>query len=472
MRTRPPPFAWPLLLALGIVLAALPVGASAQGVLTPQLLMPGRPLDPAEQALIEELARKAGEVAGAPGQQQAAGAMLERAQAAAARAAGDAPGTASQTAGTTPGPTPGPTALRDALARAQAASAAVTGATAPGGVPGTPPAAKTSVAAPANRPLILFVSWSMGEGALVEALRAAVADGHTRIVLRGVLPGERIGDAVRRVAPLVRDHVPGASIDFDPPAFRRAGVVSVPTIFDPVSASQWRGSAALDAFRSRLAETGEKFSDQVGPETVIAEPDLEEVMQAQAARLDFTGMRDRAYQAFWTNVALVTLPTVETSRERVVDPTMVLPIPLKDAQGVVIVPAGSRINALEARPWSHRLIVFDATDPRQMAWAVRQAGTALPTKGRPPAQGGLPAIFLTTSVERDAGWDGWQRLVSTLGAPLYVLAQPLADRLDVRAVPSVIVQDGPVLRVREIGRDEVRSLVDAPSAGIANAPAN
>jgi conjugal transfer pilus assembly protein TraW len=440
-------------LCLGIGLATLPVTASAQDILTP-----GRPLDPATQALIEELARKAGEMSGALAPQDAAGPMLERAQAA-ARAAGEARGGNAGTANAT--------TLPEALERAGAASAAMT----PPGKSGAPAIAPSSVAPPSvapssvappavarpavaaasDRALILFVSWSMGEGALVEALRAAAADGHTRVVLRGVLPGERIGDAVRRVAPLVRDRAPGASIDFDPPAFRRAGVFSVPTIVDPASASQWRGSVALDGFRRRLAESGKTFSDQVGPETVIAEPDLEEVMKAQAAGLDFTGMRDRAYQAFWRNVALVSLPTLETGRERLVDPTVVLSVPLRDADGRELVAAGRRINTLESYPWSHRLIVFDAGDPAQMEWAVRRAGEKEAT------------IFLTSSVDRAAGWDGWQRLVRSLGRPLYVLDQRLADRLQLLAVPSVIEQDGSALRLREIGRAELHALAGPPA---------
>jgi conjugal transfer pilus assembly protein TraW len=434
---------WPVVpcraLAWGVVIAmaTLLVRGSAQDILAP-----GQTLDPATQALIEEMGRKAGEVAAAPDRRAAAAAILERARAA-AMAVRDGEGSAS------------PATLPKALERARAAAAAVTGVRAPAVASPGPP-----TAGPAERPLILFVSWSMGEEGLVESLRAAASDGRTRVVLRGVLPGERIGDAVRRVAPLVRDRVPGGSIDFDPPAFRRAGVFAVPTIFDPASGSQWRGSAALAGFRRRLADAPAKFSDQVGPETVIAEPDLEEVMKAQAAALDFRGMRDRAYRAFWQNVELVPLPAAQSSLERAVDPTVVTTGPLEDGQGRPILAAGMPINALAAHPWSHRLIVFDASDPAQLAWAARQA------------RDGQATIFLTSSVDRDAGWDGWQRLVSTLRAPLFVLERQLAERLTARVVPSVFVQDGSLLRVDEIGRDELQASAAISDQGGGDASRN
>ncbi len=421
------------------VLAALLAGLAAQpgASFAQDADLSGRPVDAATRAMIEEIARKAAEVTGESGtdamamSQEAAKAMLERAQGAAA---------AVRAAGGLEGPRP----LADALERARAAGAAVQ--PAPG-----PPAPAGSTA------LTLFVSWSMGSEALEEALRAAVADGHTRVVLRGVLPGERIGDAVRRIAPLIRDRVPGGSIDFDPPEFRHAGAFAVPTIFDPASGSQWRGSLAVDGFRRRLAAATARFSDAVGPTMPIAEPDLEEVMKAQAAGLDFSGMRDRAYRDWWRKAALVALPGAETSRERLVDPSVLLPAPLQDASGATLVPAGTRINALEVRPWSHRLIVFDATDPKQLAWAAARA------------RENIPSIFLTSAVDRQAGWDGWQRLGVVLGAPLFVLEQQLAERLTVAAVPSVITQEGSRLRISEIGRDDLRA--DSQGAETATSPA-
>ncbi len=473
--------AWPLAagmltgwLALSGAACLMPVApASAQE------MSPPRPLDAATRAMIEEITRQAEAVTGQPVASGDAAAMLERAQAAAAAVRAS-------------GPLASPAPLAEALERAGVAASG-TVARAPGGGPDGSTAASPP-APTGSRGLILFVSASMGDVELESALRAAVADGHTRVVLRGVLPGETLGAAIRRLAPLVRDRVPGSAVEIDPPAFRHAGILSVPSIVDPASGSQWRGSLALDAFRRRLeaiggaqdgsaqagvgqagaaqagaAQAGDAtdggardvslthgaggFSEQVGPETLIAEPDLEEVMKAQAAGLDYAGMRDRAYHAYWQQVALVVLPHCETGGERLFDPTVFLQQPLWDAGGRVVVAAGERINALEVRPWSHRLIVFDAGNPAQLAWAARAA--------RDPR----PAIFLASDVDRDAGWDGWARLVKRLGRPLYLLEPSLAARLSVRLVPSVIEQQGSLLHISEIGRDEVRAAASDQAVG-------
>jgi conjugal transfer pilus assembly protein TraW len=447
----------------GCVLLALCAGARAADGLAPP-----RPLDAATQAAIEQLAREAADMIGAPKlplpnmpnadqpgvdlpgvDRQGAGATaLQRAQEAARAVAAAPEGNAPLTL---------PEALQRATAAAQASSRAGEGAgTAPGAV-SAPPPEDEPVASPSVRPLILFVSSSMGESDLAVALAEAGADRHTRVVLRGVLPGERLGDAVRRLAPLLRDHADRAAIEIDPSTFRKADVASVPTIYDPATGSMWRGSVSLAGFRERLARRSERFSEQVGPQLAIVEPDLVAVMQAQAARLDFTGMQERAYRDFWGKVALLALPTHETGRERLVDPTVVLPAPLRDGDGRVLVAAGMRINTLQSFPWSHRLIVFDAGDPAQLAWAIQRAGEQRPT------------IFLASSVDRAAGWDGWQRLVTALGQPLYVLEQRFAERLQIASVPSVFTQEGAVLRVREVGQDEVRAAKAAEAQGVASA---
>ncbi|KAA5608514.1 TrbC family F-type conjugative pilus assembly protein [Rhodovastum atsumiense] len=383
----------------------------------------GRPVDAATQALIEDLTRKAEQVTGRG--REDGQAMLDRAQAAAAalRAA------------------PPSTGIPEVLDRASAATrttpqarSAETPAPVDAGTP----------APPQERELVLFVSWSMGEAALADTLREAMADGHTRVVVRGVLPGERIGDAVRRLAPLLRQRVQGASIDVDPPAFRQAGVSEVPTIWDPVTGAQWRGSVALAAFRRHLAEARAPVSEAMGPAVQVTEVDLGELMRAQAARLDVAGLQEQAYRRFWERAALVTLPAAARSAERLVDPTVWLSAPVHDARGQVIAAAGTRINTLETHPWRRRLIVFDVTDPAQFAWALRRT------------QDGRPTLFLTTQVDRAASWDGWQASVKALGQPLYLLQAQLAQRLDLRVVPSVIEQAGALLRVREIGPAELR----------------
>jgi conjugal transfer pilus assembly protein TraW len=331
------------------------------------------------------------------------------------------------------------------------------------------------------RPLILFVSWSMGQDDLTAARGEALLDGHTSVVLRGVLPMSRAPDALRQLTPLERTPADGRVIEFDPPSLLRVPVFSVPAIYDPLTGSMWRGSSSVIAFRDQLARSTSRFSELRGPETALVEPDLEEVMQGQAARLAVIGrqqrdFRDAAFRDEWRETAFARLPTLATGRERLVDPAVVLGWKLLDADGRVFVGAGERINTLATVPSSHRLIVFDAGDPAQIAWAVRRARDLEDAGDANGAGDGEATRFFTSSVDREAGWDGWQQLVTSLGRPLYVLDQRLAERLRLLAVPSVIEQDltrqdGPLLRVREIGRDDLPAASGTPAPGVSDVTA-
>jgi len=307
-------------------------------------------------------------------------------------------------------------------------------------------AAHDAIASAKDRDLVLFVSSAMGQPALQQALREAAADGHTRLVVRGAMPGERIG------VPL--------SIDFDPPSFRKAGVEDVPTIWDPATGSQWRGSVSLTAFRRRLGEAATTFAESVGPATPVAELDPEDFLKAQVPRFDFDTVRQQAYQGYWRRVALARLPLAEESATRTVDPALWSSEPPRDAASRI--DAGAGIDPLEIYPWARRLVVFDATNAIQMAWAVVRA------RFEPS-----PSIFLTTDVDREGGWDGWQRLLTALGKPLFLLDATLAKRIDVHVVPSVVYRDGAALQVDEIdhrGMERLAPLVAETAMFLASAP--
>ena len=135
-------------------------------------------------------------------------------------------------------------------------------------------------ASPSVRPLVVFVSWSMGKRELLEVLDAIAADGHARAVVRGVLDQESVGKGIKRLADLVRALKSPAELDIDPPAFQKAAVQDVPAIWDPMSGLLWRGSVNLQSFRRALAAGHETGVVTMGPALPVIEPDLAEVFRA------------------------------------------------------------------------------------------------------------------------------------------------------------------------------------------------
>ncbi len=341
-----------------------------------------------------------------------------------------------------------------AIGQGAAAAAALPGAGAglARGVPdssGGVPQVAGEATAPAQRPLLLLVSASLGEQGLLEALRAAAADGHTRVLLQGVLPGEKLGQGIRRLAGLAASVAGGPGFEIDPPSFRAFAVTVVPTIIDPLTGATWRGSYALASFRHALAVADRPFDAARGPTRGISEPDLAQVMQARAASLDAGQLTAAARQRFWQHVAFDDLPPAQRDRVRTVDPTLWTAAPVRDQGGAVMVPANTKLNPLAQLPWRHRLVVFDARDAGQVRWA------------RSLAAGDGTAVFLATSMDRDTGWDGWEALGQRLGGRVFLLPAALAQRLGLEVVPSVVEQQGQMLRITEVDVARLQGGADA-----------
>lgn len=339
-------------------------------------------------------------------------------------------------------------------AASAAAAAVLPGAGAGGLARGLPdssggvPQVAGETTAPEHRPLLLLVSAALGEQGLLEALRAAAADGHTRVLLQGVLPGEKLGQGIRRLAGLAASVAGGPGFEIDPPSFRTFGVTVVPTIVDPLTGATWRGSYALASFRDALAAADRPFDAARGPTRGISEPDLAQVMQARAASLNAGQLMAAARQRFWQHVAFDDLPPAQRDRTRTVDPTLWTAAPVRDEGGTVMVPANTKLNPLAQVPWRHRLVVFDARDAGQVRWA------------RSLAAGDGTAVFLATAMDRDTGWDGWAALGQRLGGRVFLLPAALAQRLGLEVVPSIVEQQGQGLRITEVDVARLRGGAD------------
>ena len=103
----------------------------------------------------------------------------------------------------------------------------------------------------------------------------------------------------------------------------------------------------------------------------------------------------------------------------------------------MLLPARSELNPLEQVPLTARILVIDAQDPRELAWAKTQRAANRAT------------IHLVANPDRAGGWPAWQTLQNGLEAPAFLLDRHLAERLQVRATPSLIEAQGPELVITE-----------------------
>ena len=179
----------------------------------------------------------------------------------------------------------------------------------------------------------------------------------------------------------------------------------------------------------------------IGPTTPIAEPDLLLELQAKLRERAGSGelqqwadvARQRAVASIRMPSAVPGLRRSAHARSFYFDPTVHVAQPLVDAQGQVLVAAGSRVNPLTIVSLSQRLLFFDGRDAAQ----VRQARAL---------------------IER---YDGKVKPILVAGSYLDLMRQwrfsvfydqqgTLVQKLGITQVPALVSQEGPRLRIDEL----------------------
>jgi conjugal transfer pilus assembly protein TraW len=295
------------------------------------------------------------------------------------------------------------------------------------------------LAMPHERQLILFVSASLGDEALKRAFRAASGDPEITIVFRGVLPGETLTRVVRRLGELLEGIEPKPNVAIHPKSFRDHRVSLVPTIVEQASGRTIRGTLLAETFRKRADGATDLDLGVVGPVRDIAEPDLVALIKAEIAQADIEADAMEAVSSYWRRVSFIELPKASKHRVRRLDPTVTTENELRVHEGRLLAPAGVAINPLERLPFASRLLVFDGTDPDELAWAKEHVHPERKT------------ILITAKIDREVGWPAWKRLHDDLGQPVYLLPAKLAERLAIEATPTLIEAspDGQALLITE-----------------------
>lgn len=170
--------------------------------------------------------------------------------------------------------------------------------------------------------------------------------------------------------------------------------------------------------------------EPVGPTSAVVETDLGEELRQRAVRVDVE--RLRSAQAHYQPANLQALPRATKDATTMVDLTHTLEEDMQDANGQVLYPAGFTFNPLRYVSLSGALVVIDGSDPEQVAWF----------KGSPYGANRRALLLLSGGLAA-ALRDGLQR-------PVAYLTQDIAQRLQVRAAPSVVVERDNQLVIREV----------------------
>ena len=174
--------------------------------------------------------------------------------------------------------------------------------------------------------------------------------------------------------------------------------------------------------------------EPVGPTSAVIETDLGEALRQRAVRVDVEQLRSA--QAHYQPANLHALPRATKDTTTMVDLTHTLEQDVQDANGQVLYPAGFTFNPLRYVSLSGALVVIDGSDPEQVAWF----------KGSPYGANRRALLLLSGGLAA--------ALRDELQRPVAYLTEDIAQRLQLRAVPSVVMEQDQHLTVREVLIDE------------------
>jgi conjugal transfer pilus assembly protein TraW len=302
----------------------------------------------------------------------------------------------------------------------------------------------------------LFVSQSMGPQGLRDVIDMAKAHPDVVVMFRGINPGQKLADLLLLLhgAGLEKDG-PLPNIQLDPVSFRDHQIIAVPTLekldadghaiagVRGVINPTWLDEKMIGGRRGDLGKWGSVFP--------ISEIDLIQAMQAAAAKIDIKGSAQRGYEQYWSRQGELNLPIARVDRTHLWDPSVTVNDGITAPDGPVIAYPGQRLNPMDVMPFTRKVFVFDARDPRQVAVAQRVIAQ----------YHGDPNLVLCTVGDQD--WTSFQSHSEVLQARLFQASSAMVQRLGIQALPSLVTA-GPdkQLLIREFALTTVASAKHVP----------
>lgn len=294
--------------------------------------------------------------------------------------------------------------------------------------------------------LVYFaLSFSMPKALLRETL-LSLQPGEVAL-FRGVPKGGNMKDFGDRINELLGNSLEQSTrtdiaIQIDPFRFKKCGVQLAPAscIFNGQKAITAHGVISAD-YVKRLSESPSRAMGQTWD---VAEDDLSELIKQRLAKVSVQKLRQDSLKNLFLNREYVSLPQATANAAFVFDPRQVLSEPYV-VGGRVLAQAGVTFNPVASSGNSASFVILDATRSGQIE-ASKAVINQLKTSGK------RVKVILTDLPNKQNGMDTVARLQKALGAPVKLMDQLLAERLRLRAVPSVVefTGDGRV-RVNEIG---------------------
>lgn len=172
--------------------------------------------------------------------------------------------------------------------------------------------------------------------------------------------------------------------------------------------------------------------ERSGTVYAIAEPNLVQEMKQQAANNPAALQKIRDAYLHYQPQELHKLPRARADRTVAVNVNYTLDHDVADQHGKVRYRKGFTFNPLDYSAFPGGVVVIDGSDRKQVEWFLQS----------PYARNRRAMLLLS---------DGYAAMLKQeLQRPVYYLTHRIAGRLHLQAVPSVVVQVGRELTLREV----------------------
>jgi len=292
--------------------------------------------------------------------------------------------------------------------------------------------------------ILFFASKSMQDGDMRGLMETALADKRITILFLGGEPDGGVKALTTWLSAVGRGLPRLPAIEIDPPSFHKYHVTQVPlavVLRDGKEVARVGGVYSTrwidTALTSRHGDLG-----SYGAMTFPSETDMEQLLKDRLAHVDWKAYTDHAVANFWRDQKLTPVPHATKPDLYEIDPSITITHDVVLPDGSKLAHAGERINPLKVAPFTPTLLVIDASDPAQRAFAHDQVlnGAA------------ADLIVMSTAVPATApdGWAAWSSWQDAIGAHLYLYSAAYAKRLKLSATPSFVTGNGLTLKVRQV----------------------
>lgn len=302
-----------------------------------------------------------------------------------------------------------------------------------------------------SRTRYIFASRSLGEQGLRDIFAEASAHPEITVVFQGIPEGSKIPKAFLDLQALAKEYDPVPSIALNPLLFNRHDVTVVPEIM-ALTEGEWINQKCHQSVRTRIAGiTSAKFLEErldegdlgkLGPVVGISEPNLMDVIARRIQTVDWEEKKNRAVENVWNNVPMYPLPAATEDRIIKIDPTVEALQDIKDANGRVLISAGTRVNPLDIKTFDSILIVFNPLREQELQVAK--------TMVEEYVNSGKSVIPVLSEIDKAQGWEMYNGIAREINHPVYMLTPELKQRFGIMRTLSVVRASGRFFELREV----------------------